>query len=134
MIPTDIISNICLKFKWTWERAMEKGLQIENSGERRSEERTVADEYFSVQFQPKGFPSIYQFKIRNISSKGLCILIKNDSQVLEHINVGDIFEMTYYGSDSGTNARVMQTRIKHITLGEPGNFEGHHLVGLAIEK
>lgn len=105
----------------------------ENTEERRSEERKMAEDYFSVQFHPKGLASVYQFKIRNISSKGLCILIKNDSQVLEHINVGDSLEMTYYRNDSTMNTTVMQTRIKHISKGEPGNFEGHHLIGLAIE-
>ena len=104
-----------------------------NLEERRSEERNIAENYFSVQFQPKGLVSAYQFKIRNISSKGLCILIKNDSQVLEYIKVGDLLEMTYYRNDSTMNTRVMQTRIKHISKGEPGNFEGHHLVGLSIE-
>jgi hypothetical protein len=105
----------------------------DNLEERRSEERKITDNYFSVQFQPKGLASVYQFKIRNISSKGLCILIKNDSQVLEYIKVGDLLKMTYYHNDSSMNTQIMQTRIKHISKGEPGNFEGHHLVGLSIE-
>ena len=105
----------------------------ENLQERRSEKRTTADTYYSVQFQPKGLPSVYQFKIRNISTKGLCILIKNDSLVLEHIQVGDSLKMTYYGNESTMNTRIMQTRIKHISKGKAGHFEGHHLVGLAIE-
>lgn len=105
----------------------------ENMKERRSEKRSAADKYYSVQFQPKGLPSVYQFKIRNISSKGLCILIKNDSQVLEHLKVGDSLKMTYYAEDSTTHTRIMQTRIKHISPGKPGHFEGHHLVGLVIE-
>ena len=105
----------------------------DNVEEKRSEERTVADVYYSVQFHPKGLPSVYQFKIRNISSKGLCILIKEDSQVLEHITVGDLLEMTYYRNDSTMNTQIMKTRIKHISKGEPGLFEGHHLVGLEIE-
>jgi hypothetical protein len=105
----------------------------DNMEEKRSEERKIADNFFSVQFHPKGLASVYQFKIRNISSKGLCILIKNDSQILEHVNVGDLLEMTYYRNDSTMNTTVMQTRIKHISKGEPGNFEGHYLIGLSIE-
>lgn len=102
--------------------------------DRRSERRAVAEEnYYSVQFQPEGLASTYQFKIRNISSKGLCILIKNDSQVLTHIKVGDLLKMTYYCDDSSMNTRLMQTRIVHISPGEPGYYEGHHLVGLSIE-
>ena len=104
-----------------------------NFKERRSEKRSDADQYYSVQFQPKGLPSVYQFKIRNISSKGLCILIKSDSQVMAHLKVGDALKMTYYGKDSAMNTRIMQTRIKHISPGKPGHFEGHYLVGLAIE-
>lgn len=105
----------------------------DNNQEKRSEKRTIADEFFSVQFHPKGLTSVYQFKIRDISSKGLCILIKDGSQLLEHIAVGDKLEMTYYRKDSTMNTQVMQTRIKHISKGEPGLFEGHHMVGLEIE-
>lgn len=112
---------------------MDEGRSLENMEEKRSEERTIADEYFSVQFHPKGLPSVYQFKIRNISSKGLCILIKDDSKLLEHITVGDSFEMIYYRNDSTMNPQRMQTRIKHISKGKPGQFEGHHMVGLEIE-
>lgn len=112
---------------------MDEARSPEKLEEKRSEERTFSDEYFSVQFHPKGLPSVYQFKIRNISSKGLCILIKDDSKVLEHINVGDSMDMTYYRKDSMMNTQIMQTRIKHISKGKPGYFEGHHMVGLEIE-
>ncbi len=112
---------------------MDDGQLPENTKEKRSEKRTVADQYYSVQFQPKGMPSVYQFKIRNISSKGLCILIKDDSQILEHLDAGDVLEMTYYRTDSAMKTKIMRTRIVHISKGEPGLFEGHHLVGLSVE-
>ncbi len=106
----------------------------ENTNERRSEKRSIADQYYSVQFQPKGMPSVYQFKIRDISSKGICILIKDDSKILEHLKVDDVLEMTYYRTDSTMNTQIIQTRIVHISKGEPGHFEGHHLVGLSVEQ
>ncbi|MGD9212192.1 MAG: PilZ domain-containing protein [Desulfobacteraceae bacterium] len=112
---------------------MSKDQSPENIEDKRSEERLLLDAYYSVQFQPKGLPSVYQFKIRNISAKGLCILIKDDSQALEHLKVGDSIKMTYYANESIMNTRIIQTRIKHISQGKPGHFEGHHLVGLAIE-
>ena len=44
--------------------------------ERRSETRAAAERYYSVQFTTEGLASVYQFKLWNISSKGMCILVK----------------------------------------------------------
>ena len=64
----------------------------------------------------------------------MCILVKEDSDVLNHINVGDRLEMTYFIADSmGANDRL-NTQIKHITKNEDGRFKGHCLVGLSIHE
>lgn len=100
--------------------------------ERRSEIRASDSRYFSVQFTTEGLDSIYQFKLWNISSKGLCILIKEDSEVLNHLAVDDTIEMTYNLADSPGSCEKLRTQIKHITKNEDGRFKGHFLVGLAI--
>lgn len=104
----------------------------DNSQEKRAEERKSVEPYYSVEFIPKGLASAYQFKIWNISSRGLCILVKENSKVLKHINVGDINQMTYYRTDSAMQTVVLKTEIKHISRDEAGRFPGHILVGLAI--
>ena len=104
----------------------------ENTPERRSEKRAEAERYYSVQFTAEGLVSLYQFKLWNISTKGMCILVKEDSEVLKHLSVGDTIEMTYYLADSQGAHETLKTQIKHITLNEDGRFQGHFMVGLSI--
>ncbi len=99
--------------------------------ERRAEPRTIADEYHSVAFQPKPGP-LYQFKIRNISDHGLCILVKKDSDVLGHLRIGDVIDMTYYSGTPGSTGDPIKTKIVHITPNDTGKFKGHLLVGLSV--
>jgi len=54
------------------------------SVDRRSEERTLIDRYYSVEFAKKGVDAIYQFKIWNISTKGMCIVVKEGSALVSH--------------------------------------------------
>jgi hypothetical protein len=102
--------------------------------ERRAEERGPSDRYYSVQFTTKSLSSFYQFKIWNISTSGACILVKDGSEVLNHIAVGDQLEMTYYVADSHGSSETLNTKIRHITKNEDGRFKGHHLVGLSIQE
>ena len=101
--------------------------------ERRTEQRSPADRYYSVQFTVAGLKPQYQFKTWNISEKGLCILIREDSEVLNHLRAGDVLQMTYYVNDPQGALENLRTRIQHITLNDSGRFKGHYLVGLSIE-
>ena len=111
---------------------MEKKNSVNNQTERRVEDRSADEQYYSVQFSVKGVASHYQFKIWNISSKGLCILVKNDSAIVEFLNVGDILNMTYYIAKTAGGTARMKTKIQHITKNDSGKFKGHYLVGLSI--
>ncbi len=111
---------------------MDTDQSSDNTPERRSENREAAERYYSVQFTTQGLSSHYQFKLWNISSKGMCILVKEDSAVLNHISVGDTLEMTYYLADTQGLHENLKTQIKHITKNDNGRFEGHFMVGLAI--
>ena len=100
--------------------------------ERRSEPRTAAPRYYSVQFTTRGLKTFYQFKLWNISQKGMCILVKEGSEVIKHLAVGDILEMIYHSADVRGEFNRLKTQIKHITPNSGGRFGGHCLVGLAI--
>ena len=100
--------------------------------ERRSEPRSIIDQYYSVEFSLSGCSFVYQFKIWNISSKGICVLVKEDSDLLNHVKVGDILNLKYYTTDSSKPIEFLNTEIKHITKDEQGRFKGVYLVGLAI--
>jgi hypothetical protein len=102
--------------------------------ERRSEVRTLIDKYFSVEFSKKGLESLYHFKIWNISSKGMCIVVREDSDTINHLTVGDILDMKYYPIDESSPAEYSKTEITHITKDDHGRFKGHYLVGLSILK
>ncbi len=100
--------------------------------DRRSEQRSAVDRYYSVQFTTPGLASFYQFKLWNISSSGMCILVKEDSEVLRHVKIGDTLDMTYYLAEMQGAHESLKTQIKHITKNEDGRFKGHCLIGLAI--
>ena len=100
--------------------------------ERRSEPRSIIDQYYSVEFSLSGCSFVYQFKIWNISSKGICVLVKEDSDLLNHVKVGDILNLKYYPADSSQPGELLETEIKHITKDEQGRFKGVYLVGLSI--
>jgi hypothetical protein len=100
--------------------------------ERRSEPRKITDLYYSVEFLLKELNTVYQFKIWDISASGMCVLVKEGSAVLEHLNVGDIVVMTYYPAEKRTPVTQFRTEIRHISQDKQGRFKGHYLVGLAI--
>jgi hypothetical protein len=100
--------------------------------ERRSENRTASDRYYSVEFTVKELASAYQFKIWNISSQGMCVLVKEGSKILPYLHVGDVITMKYYLTESLGTTEDVNTKIKHITKDDQGRFKGHYLVGLAI--
>ena len=99
---------------------------------RRSEPRSITDQYHCVEFQIYGMASFYQFKIWDISNKGMCILVKENSAVIDHIKVDDVIDMKYYPTQPSGSIEGIKTKIRHITKSEQGRFKGHYLVGLSI--
>ncbi|HUV49479.1 MAG TPA: PilZ domain-containing protein [Anaerolineae bacterium] len=100
--------------------------------EKRYDPRKMADKYFRVEFSKSGLTHFYTFKLRDISSKGMCILIKEGSDVLKSLKVGDILDMKYYTEEQSSQPNELKTKIKHITKDDQGRFKGHCLVGLSI--
>ena len=100
--------------------------------ERRAESRSRIEQYYSVEFRISDQDYLYQFKIRNISTKGVCVLIREDSDILKHLEVGDILDMKYYPGDLLSPPVNLKTQIKHITKDDEGRFKNHYLVGLSI--
>jgi hypothetical protein len=101
---------------------------------RRVGERIPPDKYYSVQFTQKDLCTIYQFKIWDISTKGMCILVRQDSDIMSSLNVGDILDMEYCSDDREVPIEKIKTEIRHITKNEQGRFKGHYLVGLGITE
>ena len=87
----------------------------ESRPERRAETRAIDGRYYSVQFTTEGLNTFYQFKLWNISPNGICILVKESSEVLNHLKIGDTIEMTYYLTDSPGSSENIKTEIRHIS-------------------
>lgn len=98
----------------------------------RIEARTEVQKNASVEFIPGEKKIAYQFKLRDFSANGLCIMVRKDSKVLKHIKAGDVLSMRYYPDEATANPVSHQTQIKHISEPEPGKHQDHMLVGLLI--
>lgn len=103
-----------------------------NGLEKRSEPRTELEKYHSVEFKVQEQGNLYQFKIWNLSAKGMCLLVRDDSEILSDLEVGRVLDMKYYTTDFSQPAEALKTEIKHITKEEEGRFKGHVLVGLLV--
>ena len=105
-----------------------------SSQDRRPESRTILDRYYSVEFRLKDTGNVYQFKLRDMSSKGLGILVNKDSAVLKHLKVRDTLDMKYIPPESAGASESLKTQIAHITQKNEEPFKGHFLIGLLITE
>jgi hypothetical protein len=104
----------------------------EDSVEKRSEPRKIIDKYYSVEFSMSDLDFAYQFKIWNLSSKGICVVVKEDSDLLNHVKVGQVLDLKYSANDATHPVETLKTEIKHISKDEEGRFKGLYLIGLSI--
>lgn len=103
---------------------------LNDLAEFRTEAKTILNEFYSVQFFLNDKEILYQFKLRNISSNGPCILVKQDSPVFTELQVGDILDMEYSKSESLGASKLFKTKI---TSKNPHNYyTGHSIVELTI--
>lgn len=105
-----------------------------SSRDRRPESRIILDRYYSVEFRLKETGNVYQFKLRDMSSKGLGILVNKGSAVLKHLKVGDTLDMKYFPPESAGISESLKTQIAHITQKDDEPFKGHFLIGLFITE
>ena len=90
------------------------------------------DEYYSVEIPIIALGVIYQFKIWQINSIFMSILVKGNSGLLQWIKVGDRLNMKYYSKDSIYPYQSLDTKIRYITRQNLERLRGHYLVGLEI--
>jgi hypothetical protein len=90
------------------------------------------DQYSSVEISNNSISFSYHFKLWNVASTSMCILVKENSQILSQLKEGDNINMKYYTSDSLCPAEYRKTAIRHINKDDNGRFKGHYLVHLEI--
>jgi len=114
------------------ERSMKDGSEQKDNMNLREEVRTKGRENESVEFSLGDNLITYRFKLRDFSSKGFGLLIRQDSKVLKHVKSGDIINMQYHPYELTDEPVRHRTKIKHISEPDPGKHQGHMLVGLLI--
>jgi hypothetical protein len=111
---------------------MKRDVLSKDSSEKRAAPRRIIDQYRSVEFSPSSTEPVYQFRIRDISSSGTGILIKEKSAALRHMKVGDILKMKYNPMNLSNSPQYLNTEIIHITKIDEGQYRGNYLVGLHV--
>jgi hypothetical protein len=74
----------------------------------------------------------YQFKLWHVDAASMCILIKEESDLLKKLKVGDVLAMRYYSTGSPYPSPAIQTLVRNMTKESHGRFRGHYLVSLEI--
>jgi hypothetical protein len=99
--------------------------------ERRHELRSQAEKYLSVEFCAGPQDPVYVFRIRDESRSGLGILVKEGSEALKYLRVGEVLNMVYRGPKRFQSPVYLRTRIMHVTKDDE-RFKGHYIVGLSV--
>jgi hypothetical protein len=88
------------------------------------------DQHQSVEFSVDDIGVPYRFRIWHIHPHSNAILIRTDSNILSHLQVGARLKMKYYSPGEAFPDGVRETTIKEISREEEGRFKGHCLVDL----
>ncbi|ACN13587.1 hypothetical protein HRM2_04730 [Desulforapulum autotrophicum HRM2] len=103
-----------------------------NQTDKRYAPRQYLDKFHSVELFITDLPYSYQFKLRDRSEAGLCVLVQENSEIMNHLHLGDVLEIKYCPRDKSDPAVKLSTRIRHITKTPKGNSNRHYYVGLMI--
>jgi hypothetical protein len=94
--------------------------------------RVGIEDYYSAEFLVEGLEVSYQFKIWEKAPKAVSILVKQNSDLLQILRVGDTLNVKYYSIKSAYPSNCQKTAVRHITWKDQGRLKGHYLVGLEI--
>ena len=83
--------------------------------EKRSEQRKIFDQLYSVEIDLGRPKPIYQLKLRDISGHGRCILVQKDSSILNHLKVDQELKMKYWTDSISEPKGFFRAKVKHIS-------------------
>lgn len=89
-------------------------------------------DYHSVEVPMDELRLAYQFKLWRSDHNSMFLLVKENSDFLQQLKVGNILPMKYYGSNALAQSEVKRTQIQKIINEKHGRFRGHHRVELTI--
>jgi len=67
-----------------------------------------------------------------MSAFGLCIIIRQESPILEMIHKDDKIDMTFCAANAPAEMEQLKTKIVHITPDKSGKYKNHVLMGFAV--
>ena len=101
--------------------------------EKRSELRHDAKDYYHAEIRLVGVP-VYEVKLKNLSSKGACFLVNDNSSLLNYLGVGESVKVKYHLEDRSEPSAIYYAEIRHVTAVKEGRFNGNYCAGLSILK
>jgi len=107
-------------------------MEMKNVLERKSQGKGIAKQYCSAEFLIDGLELPYQFRIQDISAPCLYVLVKENSDIVSRLKVGETLNVKYYSASSSPTKGYQKTAVRHITKNDRGRLRGHYLVGLEI--
>jgi hypothetical protein len=111
---------------------MNEFVMMNKAEERMHHPLQQVDQYYSVEFSLKGCAFVYQFKIHKISLNEICVLVREDSDLLNYLKVGDILNMKYYTTNSFRPVEYLKTEIRSICKNDKERLRDLCVVGLFI--
>ena len=102
--------------------------------EKRSEPRNMLDQPYSVEIDIGRPIPAFQLKLRDISGHGSCILVQEDSSILNHLTVGQELKMKYWTDSRAEPMGYFRVQVIHISKPVEEQFKKHYLIGLIIQK
>jgi len=92
----------------------------------------ITDRYSSVEISISNAEPAYMFRIRNIPSSGVGILVKEGSAILRHLRVGDTLNLKYNPFAATDLPEYLKTEIRYITEYDQTRPHKHYLVNFAV--
>ena len=110
---------------------MARAVKKDRSTEKRSESRGAPKGFHGASIKLVGVP-LYQFKLRDTSENGASILVKEDSFMLNYLEVGQKLNINFSSDLESDHNGDFKIEIVHITKVDEGRYKGHYLVGVKI--
>jgi hypothetical protein len=103
-------------------------------GEKRSEHRNTIDQPYSVEIDLGRPIPAFQLKLRDISGHGSCILVQENSSILDHLMIGQNLKMKYWTDSITDPGGYFRAQVIHISKPDEEQFSNHYSIGLLIEE
>jgi hypothetical protein len=91
-------------------------------------------EAYSVQFPLEGSDLKKELKVWHKFSSYMCLLVKEDSDILPLLRTGGTLRMDYYGNDLFAPSEHLETKIRRIKKSEESGLRGYYFIEVGILK